>query len=65
MFAMAGTVVAADAGMNIVGCGLVGAITAMGGGTVSNLLCGQTPVVCFPLPLPLDTDYPLTTLRVA
>ena len=30
--------------MNVIGCGLVASITAMGGGTVSNLLCGQTPV---------------------
>jgi uncharacterized membrane protein YeiH len=44
LFAMAGTVVAAQAGMNVLGCGLVACITAMGGGTVSNLLCGQVPV---------------------
>lgn len=44
VFAMTGTVVAAEAGMNVVGCGVVGAVTAMGGGTLSNILTGQTPV---------------------
>eukprot|EP01049_Picozoa_sp_SAG25_P013347 SAG25_NODE_2042_length_2004_cov_1.518110_2_plen_94_part_00 len=32
VFAMAGTVVGAQAGMNAIGCGVVACITAMGGG---------------------------------
>lgn len=44
MFALVGTVLAGEAGMNLIGCVLVGAIAAMGGGTMNNLLAGNTPV---------------------
>ena len=40
LYAVAGTQVAGDAGMNIVGCTLVGCATALGGGTLNNLLYG-------------------------
>jgi hypothetical protein len=39
-----GTVIAGEAGMNIVGCCLVGTVAAVGGGTLNNLLAGKTPV---------------------
>ena len=40
LFAVVGTQVAGDQGMNIVGCALVGCVAAMGGGTLNNLLYG-------------------------
>ena len=44
LFAAVGVQVAGgEAGMNIVGCTLVGCIAAMGGGTVNNLLVRETP----------------------
>uniref|UniRef100_A0A7S4NE72 EF-hand domain-containing protein n=1 Tax=Odontella aurita TaxID=265563 RepID=A0A7S4NE72_9STRA len=42
MFAVVGTQVAGDSGMNIVGCSLVGCIAAMGGGTLNNILYGSS-----------------------
>eukprot|EP00966_Prymnesium_polylepis_P068739 1596610-Prymnesium_polylepis.1 len=44
LFAIVGTQCAGDAGMNIVGCTLVGCAAAMGGGTLNNLMIGRTPV---------------------
>lgn len=40
LYAVAGTQVAGDVGMNVVGCTLVGCATALGGGTLNNLLHG-------------------------
>ena len=40
LYAVAGTQVAGDVGMNVVGCTLVGCATALGGGTLNNLLYG-------------------------
>ena len=41
LFACVGTQIAGcEAGMNVVGCALVGCVAAMGGGTVNNLLFG-------------------------
>lgn len=42
MFAVVGTQIAGDAGMNIVGCTLVGCIAAVGGGSLNNLLYGSS-----------------------
>lgn len=42
MFAVVGTQIAGDAGMNVVGCTLVGCIAAMGGGTLNNILYGSS-----------------------
>ena len=42
LFAIVGTQLAGQAGMNVVGCTLVGCIAAMGGGTVNNLLTGSS-----------------------
>lgn len=42
MFAVVGTQIAGDAGMNVVGCTLVGCIAAMGGGTLNNVLYGSS-----------------------
>eukprot|EP00965_Chrysotila_dentata_P229631 6197293-Pleurochrysis_carterae.AAC.5 len=39
-FAIAGTQVAGDAGMNVIGCGFVACVTTLGGGTVNSLLFG-------------------------
>lgn len=40
-WAIAGTQAAGEAGMHLIGCSLVGCISAMGGGTVNNLLFGD------------------------
>jgi uncharacterized membrane protein YeiH len=45
VFAVVGTQIAGDAGMNIVGCALVGCVAAMGGGTLNNLLYGSSAPV--------------------
>jgi uncharacterized membrane protein YeiH len=42
VFAAVGTQIAGDAGMNIVGCALVGCVAAMGGGTLNNVLYGSS-----------------------
>ena len=43
-FAFSGSCMAAIAGMDVFGCNLVGAITALGGGTIRDVLLGATPV---------------------
>lgn len=43
-FAMSGAATAGMRGMNLLGCVFVGIIAATGGGTVRDLLMGQTPV---------------------
>lgn len=43
-FAVSGTVTAGYAGMDLLGCEIVGTITAIGGGTVRDLLIGNAPV---------------------
>lgn len=43
-FASSGTILAGQVGMDSLGCTLVGAITATGGGTIRDLLIGNTPV---------------------
>jgi uncharacterized membrane protein YeiH len=45
VFALSGSMLAADRSINIIGCCLVGSASAIGGGTVSNILHGQT--ACF------------------
>ena len=40
LFAMIGTVIAGQAGMNIVGTTFVGSVAAMGGGSLNNMLTG-------------------------
>ncbi|CAB9499244.1 Membrane [Seminavis robusta] len=42
LFAIVGTQLAGEAGMNLVGCTLVGCITCLGGGTLNNLLYGSS-----------------------
>ena len=42
LYAVAGTQVAGDVGMNVVGATLVGCATALGGGTLNNLLYGAS-----------------------
>ncbi|KAG5182247.1 UPF0126 domain-containing protein [Tribonema minus] len=44
VFAYSGCVTAGQAGMDLLGCTIVGTITAVGGGTVRDLLLGNTPV---------------------
>mmetsp|Transcript_20023 Transcript_20023/g.52058 ORF Transcript_20023/g.52058 Transcript_20023/m.52058 type:complete len:490 (+) Transcript_20023:128-1597(+) len=46
-FAASGTMVAGHAGMDILGCTMVGTITSLGGGTIRDLLLGRTPVFWF------------------
>lgn len=46
-FAASGTMVAGAAGMDILGCTMVGTITSLGGGTIRDLLLGRTPVFWF------------------
>lgn len=43
-FASTGAVCAASSGMDILGCTVVGTITAVGGGTVRDVLIGNSPV---------------------
>jgi uncharacterized membrane protein YeiH len=43
-FAASGTIVAGYAGMDSLGCTIVGAITATGGGTIRDILLGNFPV---------------------
>lgn len=40
LFAVVGTLVAGDHGMNIIGCGLVGCVAALGGGSLNAMLYG-------------------------
>ena len=42
LFAAVGTIIAGQAGMNIIGTTVVGAVASMGGGTVNNVLTGNT-----------------------
>ncbi|CAM9421179.1 unnamed protein product [Ascophyllum nodosum] len=44
VFALSGTVTAGQSGMDLLGCVIVGTITATGGGTVRDLLIGNNPV---------------------
>lgn len=43
-FAMSGAATAGMRGMNLLGCVFVGVLAATGGGTLRDLLLGQTPV---------------------
>lgn len=43
-FAMSGAATAGMRGMNLLGCLFVGIMAATGGGTIRDLLMGQTPV---------------------
>lgn len=43
-FASSATVTAASCGLDLLGCTIVGTITAVGGGTIRDLLIGSTPV---------------------
>ena len=43
-FAVGGTITAGHAGLDMLGCTMVGTITAVGGGTVRDILLGQLPV---------------------
>jgi uncharacterized membrane protein YeiH len=43
-FAVSGTITAGYAGMDLLGCEIVGTITAIGGGTIRDLLIGNAPV---------------------
>jgi uncharacterized membrane protein YeiH len=42
LFSAVGTLAAGDSGMNMIGCCLVGCVSALGGGTLNNLLYGGT-----------------------
>jgi uncharacterized membrane protein YeiH len=46
-FSASGTLVAGQSGMDTLGCCFVGGITALGGGTVRDLLLGRLPVFWF------------------
>lgn len=46
-FAASGTLVAGQAGMDVLGCAFVGTVTALGGGTIRDLLLGRAPVFWF------------------
>jgi len=45
LFAVVGTQLAGEKGMNLIGCTLVGCIAANGGGTLNNLLYGSSPIL--------------------
>ncbi|KAH8097514.1 hypothetical protein JL720_406 [Aureococcus anophagefferens] len=59
-FAASGTMVAGQAGMDVLGCCFVGTVTSLGGGTIRDLLLGRTPVFWFK-----DTSYLLLCLGTA
>ena len=44
MYAHAGTITAGTRGMDLMGCLIVGCLTAMSGGTIRQVLTGETPV---------------------
>jgi uncharacterized membrane protein YeiH len=44
MYAALATICAGEAGMNVVGSTLVGCVTGLGGGTLNNVMMGNTPV---------------------
>ena len=44
MYAHAGTITAGSRGMDLMGCALVGCVTAVGGGTTRQILLGDAPV---------------------
>tara|TARA_B110000208_G_C11787438_1_gene436099 strand:- start:1219 stop:2715 length:1497 start_codon:yes stop_codon:yes gene_type:complete len=52
-FAASGTLVAGSVGMDVQGCVIVGTITAMGGGTLRDVLIGRFPVFWFKNTTPL------------
>jgi uncharacterized membrane protein YeiH len=58
-FAAAGTLVAGEAGMDTLGCTIVGTITALGGGTVRDMLLGRLPVFWF-----TSTSYVVLSIGV-
>lgn len=52
VFAISGVLTAVDKKFDVVGATIIGAVTAIGGGTLRDLLIGQTPVGWM-----LDTNY--------
>jgi len=44
MFAVSGCVTAGVAGMDFLGCTVVGTVTAIGGGTIRDMVIGNSPV---------------------
>ncbi len=44
-FALSGSLQAGMEGMDVLGCVLVGSVTALGGGTMRDVLLGRTPVL--------------------
>jgi len=60
VFALSGALTAGTAGMDMLGCTTVGAITAMGGGTVRDLLLGNRPVFWM-----VETEYLALSIATA
>ena len=50
LFAIVGTQVAGNVGMNIIGCGLVGCVAALGGGTLNSIFYGVSSPLLFGQP---------------
>ena len=46
-----------QAGMDMLGCSLVGTITALGGGTIRDVMLGRTPVFWFVEQVSLVTSW--------
>ncbi len=44
VFAISGTLTAATSGLDLLGCVVVGSITALGGGTARDMIMGQVPL---------------------
>jgi len=44
VFAISGIVTATDKGFDLVGATIIGLVTAIGGGTLRDILIGETPV---------------------
>ena len=49
VFAISGTLTAATSGLDLLGCVVVGSITALGGGTARDMIMGQVPPALRPL----------------
>eukprot|EP00996_Jenningsia_fusiforme_P001575 NODE_2449_length_1198_cov_28.174064_g2234_i0.p1 GENE.NODE_2449_length_1198_cov_28.174064_g2234_i0~~NODE_2449_length_1198_cov_28.174064_g2234_i0.p1 ORF type:complete len:295 (-),score=35.06 NODE_2449_length_1198_cov_28.174064_g2234_i0:241-1125(-) len=60
VFALSGTVTAGLTGMDLLGCTIVGTITAVGGGTIRDVLLGNGPVFWM-----VETEYLLIAVLTA
>lgn len=63
-FALTGTVAAGVEGLDLVGCVVVGFITALGGGTFRDVMLGRTPIFWLAACRATKGCFNLTSTRV-